>query len=1005
MKHLLAALILFLVIPGSAQQLPYLKWSTNEGLAQSQVRCIYQDNPGYLWIGTLGGVSRFNGLTFQNYSRRDGLISNQINVISDLGDSLLVFGAIGGITTYDGQKFETYLLPENAKSAQVNDFCSDTKNRQTLIATEQGLFAFRDSLIMIYGVEELPDPNIKRVFFADDYLILVTRSGVYRSKKSGDPVEVLISPEELQVVVLDGLPDGHGGFLLTTLSRGVLHISDNRIEDYSIDDGLISDNITGIEAGREDGEFWLKSRDGFSHLRLPTENANNTAVIKAYGAGSGLDNVDIRALLHDREGNLWLGTYGGGLRKFIDNGISHFTSANGISGDIVMTILPEGRNQYWFGTYDNGISLWSSDEVLNFGLTAGLLSTRVWCSTRDHLAQRWFGTSGGLSLWLDGKFVTFTTDDGLPHNQVLSLAVDRDQGLYIGTARGLAYRNAQTGEISTLTDIPSVKVRCIRLENINAVWLATNTGVLLYTFGKATNKIVKVFDEAHGLPDNSVFSIEIGPDGRIWAGTESGLVRFKDNDEAEWLELEGGFGANHINFIVFDENDQLWLGTNDGLFIAKQPQDDQPKWERMGRHDGITFLETNQNAVHIDRELLWFGTSSALTRIELAQRAEPRKASDIRMSISELRINLEEVELSKYGIQANRYGSWPSNITVPHTDNHFSFFFDALSLRDPENLRYQYYLEGIDDDWEAVTETKLTSYSQLPFGSYVFHVRAVDPADEVGEEAQFSFTILPPFWLRWWFILLEVAAIFALAAWIYKSRKRRFMAKMERQQLDYKSRMLALEQQTLNSSMNRHFIFNSLNAIQYYINRQDRLSANRYLSNFAKLIRKNLDSSQANFASLHEELERLTLYLQLEHMRFTDRFEYEIDIDDSIDVHSVQVPAMLLQPFLENSIWHGILPKEEVGHLQVRIEPHDLTSFRVSIIDDGIGINTSLRNKGDQQDHISHGMTITSGRVELLQKMTGLKHQIIGPYELTDSLGEVSGTRVDVILPLDLRKN
>jgi ligand-binding sensor domain-containing protein len=998
MKHLLAALALVLVVQCSAQQLPYLKWSTNEGLAQSQVRCVYQDKLGYLWIGTLGGVSRFNGINFQNYSRRDGLISNQINTIADIGDSLLVFGAIGGITTYDGQQFQTHLLPERAQSAQVNDFCSDSRNQQTLIATEQGLFAYRDSLVSIYSADQLPDPNIKRVFFADDALILVTRTGVYKCASAGEPVEVLISPEDIEVVVLDGLSDGRGGFLLATLSRGVLHCTLNEIKGYGINEGLISDNITGIETGRDTGEFWLKSRDGFSRIQL--NQSGEGANISAYGPTSGLDNVDIRAMLHDREGNLWLGTYGGGLRKFIDNGVSHFTTAQGIAGDIVMTILPEGRNQYWFGTYDNGISLWSANEVLNFGLSAGLLSTRVWCSSRDQIGQRWFGTSGGLSLWLDGQFVTFTTEDGLPHNQILSLAVDGEEGLYIGTARGLAYRNAQTGQIETLYTVPKVKVRCIRRQG-NTVWLATNTGVIAYT----DDQVSTVFDEAHGLPDNSVFSIEIGPDERIWAGTESGLVRFGADNEVEWLELEGGFGANHINFIVFDENDQLWLGTNDGLFIAKQPQDDQPKWERMGRHDGITFLETNQNAVHIDRELLWFGTSNALTRIALAERADSRKATDIRMSISELRINLEEAMLSKYGIQSSRYGVWPSNITVPHTDNHFSFFFDALSLRDPENLRYQYYLEGIDEEWEAITETKLASYSQLPFGSYIFHVRAVDPANEAGEEAQFSFTILPPFWLRWWFILLEIAAIFAVAAWIYQSRKRSFMAKMERQQLDYKSRMLALEQQTLNSSMNRHFIFNSLNAIQYYINRQDRLSANRYLSNFAKLIRKNLDSSQANFASLHEELERLTLYLQLEHMRFTDRFEYTIDIDDAIDTHSVQVPAMLLQPFLENSIWHGILPKEEVGHLQVKIEPHDATSFRVSIIDDGIGITTSLRNKGDQQDHISHGMTITSGRVELLQKMTGLKHQIIGPYELTDQLGHARGTRVDVILPLDLTKN
>src|SRR6185369_7263109 len=127
-------------------------------------------------------------------------------------------------------------------------------------------------------------------------------------------------------------------------------------------------------------------------------------------------------------------------------------------------------------------------------------------------------------------------------------------------------------------------------------------------------------------------------------------------------------------------------------------------------------------------------------------------------------------------------------------------------------------------------------------------------------------------------------------------------------QLMLRSRMLQLEQQALNANMNRHFIFNALNSIQYYINRQDRIAANRYLTSFAKLIRKNLDASQTDTTTLAEELSRLDLYLVLEHMRFKDKFRYTITIAPAVDTYRVELPAMMLQPYVENSIWHGILP-------------------------------------------------------------------------------------------------
>jgi LytS/YehU family sensor histidine kinase len=199
--------------------------------------------------------------------------------------------------------------------------------------------------------------------------------------------------------------------------------------------------------------------------------------------------------------------------------------------------------------------------------------------------------------------------------------------------------------------------------------------------------------------------------------------------------------------------------------------------------------------------------------------------------------------------------------------------------------------------------------------------------------------------------------------------------------------------------MNRHFIFNALNSIQYYINMQDRKSANRYLTSFAKLIRKNLDSSQRMDTTLTEELERLELYLTLEQMRFQQKFSYEIRVGKSINTDEVVLPAMMLQPFLENSIWHGILPSEKEGEIIIQIT-RKATQWEILIDDNGVGIKTSLANKnGNHTAHASHGMDITLNRVRLYRNMTGLNYQIEGPFERQGESGEILGTRVVIRIP------
>jgi sensor histidine kinase YesM len=275
-------------------------------------------------------------------------------------------------------------------------------------------------------------------------------------------------------------------------------------------------------------------------------------------------------------------------------------------------------------------------------------------------------------------------------------------------------------------------------------------------------------------------------------------------------------------------------------------------------------------------------------------------------------------------------------------------------------------------------------------------VKAIDLDGRNSEVLKIPFVIEEAYYRTWWFLTLCVLALGGIILIIFRFRLRRVQQMNENEMLSYKARMLSLEQKSLNASMNRHFIFNSLNSIQYFINTRDRLSANKYLTNFAQLIRRNLDSAslEDNRITLEDEISRIELYLSLESMRFKDRFDYIITTNE-IDLEKYEIPAMLLQPFIENSIIHGILPDEEVKGLIEVIMEMKSGILEILIRDNGIGVNQSISRKATVTgDHRSQGMEITSKRIELMQEFSDQTMELIGPNELVGKDGSINGTYV-----------
>jgi hypothetical protein len=333
------------------------------------------------------------------------------------------------------------------------------------------------------------------------------------------------------------------------------------------------------------------------------------------------------------------------------------------------------------------------------------------------------------------------------------------------------------------------------------------------------------------------------------------------------------------------------------------------------------------------------------------------------------------------------------DMIFPANQNNLFFKFRAVSFLTPNTIQYRYQLDGIDTA-AIVTPNPEVRYSGLRHGRYFLHVKASYSDNfKTVEERTFSFVIRKHWYETQLFYLLMVltlaGAIYGLFLIILSDLKNR-----EKQ----KQRLLEAEKRSLLSQMNPHFIFNSLNSIQHFIIQNDDLQANNYLTNFSSLIRKILDNSKKNLITLSEEISTLTLYLEMEKLRFEEGFDYVIHRDPGIDYNEVMIPPMILQPYVENAIWHGIMPLKAKGLLTISFSRKDMF-YHCVIRDNGIGRENAGRLKGKKEPHNSTGMTNISERVSLMNQINKQKIRLT-VSDLKNEDQTAAGTLIEIIIPI-----
>lgn len=975
-NRILNLLTLFLCLQFlKAQQYFFKNYSVESGLPFIQVACMYQDQQGYLWSGGYGGLSRFDGKHFVNYGRKNGLPDVNVNTISGDEEGRIFVGTNKGVCILEGDKF---IYPGD-KTLQARSVLSFGKgyHHSIYIGTDLGLYMFSSGKIK--PVRKLANYSINAIYKSDT-------SALYIGTDQGlviyghETFEVLNEANGLASNKIRCITQFKQYIVLGT-NKGLsfYNPANKKFTNYFIEQGLIDENIVAL-VNQKDQYLWVGSQSGL--LRYDNQQ------FSYYNVEISNNSNNIISLLPDREDNIWLGTYSG-LYRYRDNSFSTFDKVNGPGNSFVFQILRDRRGSLWIGTQNNGVFRYDAGYFKNYTERHGLSSntSRSLIETRD--GDLLFGNEEGLLHFTGDKFVPVKLPEKFK-GPVDVIYHSEGDVYYLGGSNGFVKLEWKHGASkSSFYRIPAKKefvVYGFCEDSRQNLFIGTYHAGLYMLKG---DSLIHV-NTRYKVEEDNFFTLRCIRD-KIFAATLNGLAIYDTQSHSmERITSDEGLNSDLIYSIEFAENQQsLWIGTNQGvnkMNIKKYLNDGEIEIQKFGKEEGFAGVECNTSGIWEDKDgTLWFGTVSGLVRHEPFQ---------FKKNLLQSPVLIQKIQV------LNTDTSLAQHSTLPSSYNTLTFHYRAICLTNPDKVLYKKRLLGLEKEWSEAGTEDYSKYLNLPPGNYTFSVKACNNEGIWNEQAtNFEFKINRPFYRTWWFLALVSLLVISLTYFLVLFRI--YTVKREqKKEFERKVEMSKIELKALRSQMNPHFVFNSLNSIQHYIINNKSDEAFKYLSKFARLIRMILNYSDKPTVTVGEDLETLRLYIELEKMRFEDKFEYTIQVDDSVEQDYDIMPPMLMQPYVENAILHGLNPKPEKGRLNIHLRSEN--NFLIcTISDNGIGRERSSEIKhAGAKNHRSLGMKITEERLKILNEINA-SHLSVVITDLKTPEGNPAGTKVELFIPLN----
>lgn len=726
-----------------AQEFNFINYSVADGLSQSEVLSMCEDQMGYLWMGTAGGgINRFDGKNFQAFTKNDGLLSNLVSSIVQSRDGRLIMTHDGsGITTYDGKNFK-------AISTRNHDFT--LKRRAKVIEDGHGniwVSSLNGSLYQLDGdhltlfdsTNGLFKNNVRTFAIQADGKLWVSHNGGQSIFENGS-FRSYPDPDERSFQSAHFLIDGTAylteGTTVFKRQNGVTEL----IGKYPA--------LAWINDIYVDRRGWIWVSGSFDMLLI------KDGVVSSMALQTDLWEVGGEQVIEDKTGNLWLGTRGGGVYKFPGEAFSHFNKGTPLYRNSVFAIEEMGDGTLMIGTNQGVFNLKDNQfqEVLDQKGNS-ILAVRYLALSNEYGLYIRAKNDQVFLLKNNGKVESVTFPDDI---RLVNSLYTIGGKVFSGTQKGLFQLKGNEAYSFDLKD-PEVEVPVKVLAKFSdGTWWMSGNNTGLY---KTKDGVTEFFGIEQGLPHFYVSNLLEDRNHKAWIGTNEGLARYDENGFCYLTAREGLIG-NLIYCLVQDQDGNIWAGTERGISQIIIDDESEPlKIRNFGRDEGFIGVETNEGAYLADSKgNLWFGTIYGMTRYN--PKADRPNYSSPSVQITQVQINQAQVDWKKRGDSTSSWHHLPSNPTLNADENSIRFDFAAVALDYPNKLQYKYILEGLDKNWSTPSTETRASYPILPSGKYTFKVMAGRTDGSWSPKTtEFSFSITQPYYKTWWFKVLMVLLI------------------------------------------------------------------------------------------------------------------------------------------------------------------------------------------------------------------------------------------------------
>ena len=949
---------------------------------------MLEDGTGNLWVGTQNGLNYFDfkKQTFEHYNdkKEHGIGITGIGCISmDVHKNIWV-GTTDGLYWLDSKTHKFYPYTAQFNNTWVGSI--EFTDKGLYVLTAYGLYfkAYNSSDFSLIGVPE----NTKR---QKDF--------------------------NLRTLIKD-----KNGLLWIGTSNGLFYIDESKNNTLLVEQPFLKDELIHIFQQKNDEALWLCTKTGLYHFNLRTASIQKYVYNPFFP--QNFPKNELKTAGYTSSNNIFWAQNKEQVMYFVDMNKPKFQNVpiNLMENIPYVPDLHElyeySPNHLWI-PQKNGTGLLDINtgqiEPFIYAPDYNLAGWQkgVICFFEENDRKLWIGTEGGIFLF-DKTTKRFTNLEaqikgfdlfGKTKPQIIPRRIYRDkQGfLWIVTwSHGVFKVNFNNKTIKNYLNLEQDNIekhdngRSILEAQNGTIWVGTRGGLGKYMPEGDSFKIYKnVLNDPESMSENTAFCLYEDKNNVIWMGTYGGGLNKLDvkTEKFTHFTTENGLLDNNVFSILADKNDKLWLMGYKGLSVfdlktltfnkiyKKQDGLINSKYDAFlygksgysdrfffGGNEGIDFFNPDSITLSSFDPNIW------LTDFKLFNTSVP----------------LSKGEKNPKQFMLDEHIAFTKHLTLTYSQNVVAFEFAALDFSAPKNCQYAYILTGFDKDTQFIGTQRSATFTNLNPGDYTFTVKATNADGVWGTKtATLKLTILAPWWQTWWFRSLIFLLLCTLITAFYAYRFKQLKA---REALT--KRIAEVKMEALRAQMNPHFIFNALTSINLFVLKNDTDKASYYLNKFSKLMRDVLDNSRSELITVDEEINTLKLYLDIEKMRFKDNFNYSFNIHPDAPIEDVKIPPLIIQPYVENAIWHGLKHKKE-GEAVLKITVSEADGyFNIVVEDNGIGRQQAMAiKKSNGQQHTSHGLSLTEERIEYFNETHGVE-STLETIDLKDANEKGIGTKI-----------